>query len=144
MDWMPRIESSCGVLDVDNQLNQVAMVLIDPVVELSILEQRLKPSVQNLIVRTERERRWLGRSDSRVAWEVVLFSIKESVFKAWSPLDGRRLGFQDVQVTLDPEAAALQADVLAPPPGPTRSLSGHFAVTADLVFSAVALPRPQS
>jgi hypothetical protein len=43
---MPRIESSCGVLDVDNQLNQVAMVLIDPVVELSILEQRLKPSVQ--------------------------------------------------------------------------------------------------
>jgi 4'-phosphopantetheinyl transferase EntD len=107
------------------------------------VNERLDPSVQNLIVRTETERRWLGRSDSRVAWEVVLFSIKESVFKAWSPLDGRRLGFQDVQVSLHPEAAAFQADVLAPRPGPLSSVSGRFVVTADLVFSAVALPRPQ-
>jgi hypothetical protein len=45
--WSTRAEQRTTWLkEVAAVLNQVAMVLIDPVVELSILEQRLEPSVQ--------------------------------------------------------------------------------------------------
>ena len=35
-------------------------------------------------------------------WGRLLFSAKESVYKAWYPLTGRWLGFEDARLTIDP------------------------------------------
>ena len=38
-----------------------------------------------------------------VCWDRLLFSAKESVYKAWFPLTGRWLGFEDADVTISPD-----------------------------------------
>jgi 4'-phosphopantetheinyl transferase EntD len=73
----------------------------------------------------------------------VLFSAKESIYKAWYPSTGRWLDFHDVVVTLEPagsftvEPGAHLDDhdqaVLA-------ALRGRFVCTADRVFTAVHSP----
>ncbi|MGQ4485691.1 4'-phosphopantetheinyl transferase superfamily protein [Streptomyces sp. SAS_281] len=52
----------------------------------------------------------LARAHPLVAWDSVLFSARESVYKAWFPLTGRWLGFLDRAVLPDRAAA----------PDPTR------------------------
>ncbi|OKJ70010.1 4'-phosphopantetheinyl transferase family protein [Streptomyces sp. CB02460] len=52
----------------------------------------------------------LARAHPLVAWDSVLFSAKESVYKAWFPLTGRWLGFLDCAVLPDRAGA----------PDPTR------------------------
>ena len=37
----------------------------------------------------------------RSSWDRLLFSAKESVYKAWFPLAGRWLGFEDARVAID-------------------------------------------
>jgi enterobactin synthetase component D / holo-[acyl-carrier protein] synthase len=37
-------------------------------------------------------------------WDLLLFSAKESVYKAWFPMTGRWLGFEDAELTIDPGA----------------------------------------
>ena len=51
----------------------------------------------------ERERlRRLAAAAPGTCWDRLLFSAKESVYKAWFPLTGRWLGFEDVDLSLDP------------------------------------------
>lgn len=56
----------------------------------------------------------LARSHSEVAWERVLFSAKESVFKAWFPLTGRWLGFEDCEIALDADDGTFSAALQVP------------------------------
>ena len=67
----------------------------------------------------------------------VLFSAKESVYKAWYPATGRWLDFHDVVVTIKRDGSfTVDADdrvILT-------SLRGRFAITADHVFTAVHAP----
>ena len=58
----------------------------------------------------------LARSHPHVAWESVLFSAKESVYKAWFPLTGRWLGFLDCAVEPDPEGGVFTAVLRVPGP----------------------------
>ena len=44
----------------------------------------------------------------------LLFSAKESVYKAWYPLTGAWLGFDDVVVTIDPATRTFTATLLVP------------------------------
>lgn len=46
----------------------------------------------------------------------LLFSAKESVFKAWFPLTGRELGFKEATLRFDPDDRTFRARVLADPP----------------------------
>ncbi|MET7965054.1 4'-phosphopantetheinyl transferase superfamily protein [Micromonospora sp. NPDC005305] len=87
----------------------------------------------------------LARLPGGVAWSVVLFSVKETVYKVWRPLVGTWLDFSDARVTFDPEAgtftariaaARLTATALTDPPS---SIAGRFAVDADLVRTAAVL-----
>ncbi|UXY23121.1 4'-phosphopantetheinyl transferase superfamily protein [Streptomyces cynarae] len=58
---------------------------------------------------TERTRlRGLARSRPSVHWDRLLFSAKESVYKAWFPLTGKWLDFLEADVEIDP-GTALQA-----------------------------------
>ena len=49
-------------------------------------------------------------------WDRLLFSAKESVYKAWFPLTRHWLGFEDADITFDPAAGAFQARLLVPAP----------------------------
>jgi 4'-phosphopantetheinyl transferase EntD len=76
--------------------------------------------------------------------DAVLFSAKEAVYKAWFPLTGRRLGFDDVEVSLDLAAAEFRAKLLVPgAPVEGANLTefrGRWAVEAGVVCTAVILP----
>jgi 4'-phosphopantetheinyl transferase EntD len=76
-------------------------------------------------------------------WDRILFSAKESVFKAWSPMTGRRLGFTDAQVDLDTSGAfAARLLVAGPVVGGRRidAFSGRWVVGRGLVVTAVIVP----
>jgi 4'-phosphopantetheinyl transferase EntD len=43
----------------------------------------------------------LTAADSAVCWDGVLFSAKETVYKAWFPLTHRWLGFEQASITIN-------------------------------------------
>lgn len=85
-----------------------------------------------------------------VAWDRLLFSAKESIYKAWFPLTGRWLGFEDADVTIEPGGTftARLLPTSAPPPqtpGPPRtpppeSFEGRWLAAGALVLTAIAVP----
>jgi 4'-phosphopantetheinyl transferase EntD len=44
----------------------------------------------------------LTAADSALCWDRVLFSAKETVYKAWFPLTHRWLGFEQASITINP------------------------------------------
>ena len=78
---------------------------------------------------------------SAVCWDRLLFSAKESVYKAWFPLTGRWLGFEDADVTITP-AGTFTARLLAEPQPPcTASFAGRWLASGGLILTAIAVPR---
>jgi 4'-phosphopantetheinyl transferase EntD len=84
----------------------------------------------------------LTRAEPGVHWDRLLFSAKESVYKAWYPLTGRWLGFDDANLTVDPAAGAFTARVridgtrLDGGP-PLITLDGRYLIDRGLVLTAV-------
>jgi 4'-phosphopantetheinyl transferase EntD len=87
--------------------------------------------------------RELARLEPSVRWDRLLFSAKEAVYKAWFPLAGRWLGFEDAAVSVDRARGAFEARLLVAGPlvggDRLRSLEGRFLVRDGLVLTAVAL-----
>jgi 4'-phosphopantetheinyl transferase EntD len=75
----------------------------------------------------------------------ALFSAKEAVYKAWSPLTGRWLGFKEAVVDLgappldDRRTAPFVARILVD--GPVDVLEGSYGFEGDLVLAAVSVPQ---
>ncbi|PRY02257.1 4'-phosphopantetheinyl transferase family protein [Allonocardiopsis opalescens] len=93
------------------------------------------------------ERDWIGALDpgaTGVHWDRLLFSAKESVYKAWYPLARRFLGFAEARITVDPRAGAFTARLLVPGPvvdgAPLTGFTGRWLVRGGLVLTAIALP----
>ncbi len=86
--------------------------------------------------------RELARLEPSTCWDRVLFSAKESVYKAWFPLTGRWLGFEDAVLELDPDSDTFRARLLVPGlvvAGRERSeLDGRWLVHDGLVLTAIA------
>ncbi len=78
-------------------------------------------------------------------WDRVLFSAKESVYKAWFPLTQRWLGFADASVSIDPDRGTFTARLLVDGPeladGPLTSFTGRWLVDDGLIITAIAVPR---
>jgi 4'-phosphopantetheinyl transferase EntD len=85
----------------------------------------------------------LVRRHPAVAWDRLLFCGKEAVYKAWFPLAGRWLGFEEAEVTIDPTGGTFTARFLVPGPtlGGTRlgALEGRWHATPDLLATAVTV-----
>ncbi|MFG1603118.1 4'-phosphopantetheinyl transferase [Actinoplanes sp. NPDC049265] len=86
----------------------------------------------------------LWRHDPSVHWDRVLFSAKESVYKAWFPLTGRWLGFEDAELDFQPGAATFTAAILIDATRtdggpPLTTLTGRYQVTQGLVTTAVTV-----
>ena len=82
-----------------------------------------------------------------VQWDRLLFSAKESVYKAWFPLARRWLGFEDALLDFEPQAEDLgtfEANLLVDGPlvhgSPLTSFSGRWTVREGLVLTAIAVP----
>jgi 4'-phosphopantetheinyl transferase EntD len=92
---------------------------------------------------TPAERLHLARLPGREpgVWEKLAFSAKESFYKAWYTLAHTGLGFRDVELRVDPDAARFSVRVLRDDkPGP-RSAHGRFAFAPPHVVTAVTLRR---
>lgn len=49
------------------------------------------------------ERKWLASNQGSVHFDRLLFCAKEATYKAWFPLTGRWLGFEEAHITFDIE-----------------------------------------
>ncbi|WP_405805358.1 4'-phosphopantetheinyl transferase superfamily protein [Streptomyces sp. NBC_00210] len=101
------------------------------------------------LVTIPQERSWiadLSAARPEVCWDRLVFSAKESVYKAWYPLTGLWLGFEQVRVEVDARARTFTAHVLRSGlsaggrwPGPFR---GSWTVRRGLLLTAVSVPGP--
>jgi len=100
----------------------------------------LPEGVLELVASPDERTHLAGLASARpeVCWERLLFSAKESVYKVWSPRTGEWLGFEEAEVSFDPEAATFTARVLVP--GPFPVLTGRYLVEDGLVLTAIVLP----
>jgi 4'-phosphopantetheinyl transferase EntD len=78
-------------------------------------------------------------------WDRLLFSAKESVYKAWYPVTGCWLGFEEALVTINQEANSFHVQ-LHPKNFKTHTLSqshfrGRFIFTRGYVLTSVVIPR---
>jgi 4'-phosphopantetheinyl transferase EntD len=106
----------------------------------------LPSGVADLVVRPE-ERAMLAElaaADSSVHWDRLLFSAKESVYKAWFPVARRWLDFQEATLTLKP-SGEFQARLLVEGPTvegrPLGWLTGRWLVARGLVVTAAIVLR---
>jgi 4'-phosphopantetheinyl transferase EntD len=86
----------------------------------------------------------LSRAFPTTHWDRLLFSAKESVYKAWYPLTGRWLGFEDARLVIDPVgtfAAKLLVDGSRIDNGPPLvEFCGRFVIAHGLIATAVTVP----
>jgi 4'-phosphopantetheinyl transferase EntD len=79
-----------------------------------------------------------------VSFDRLLFSAKESVYKAWYPLTGRWLGFQEAAITISPADGTFTARLLVPGPvvngAALTGFSGRWLARNGLVVTAIAVP----
>lgn len=74
----------------------------------------------------------------QVCFDRLLFSIKESVYKAWFPREGVWLGFEEAEVVIDPEGLFT---VSVPAQGGRVRHTGVWACCGGTLVSALAVPR---
>jgi 4'-phosphopantetheinyl transferase EntD len=86
-----------------------------------------------------------------VRWDRLLFSAKESVYKAWFPLTGQWLDFTeaDIALSVDPGGqphGRLRAELLVPGPLVGGRRLGHFegrwTVRRGLAATAITVSHP--
>jgi 4'-phosphopantetheinyl transferase EntD len=93
----------------------------------------------------EREQlRELAQRTPATHWDRLLFSIKESVYKAWFPLTESWLGFEDATISIDLAKQSFSARLLVPGPlidgCELGGFSGRWLADEGLVAAAIALP----
>nr|WP_202555929.1 4'-phosphopantetheinyl transferase superfamily protein [Streptomyces sp. SID4950] len=95
--------------------------------------------------------RALAERVPEVHWDRLLFSAKESVYKAWFPLTRLWLDFSeaDIEIALDPgerTRGTFRAELLVPGPVLAGHRIGHFdgrwSVRRGIVATAIAVPHP--
>jgi 4'-phosphopantetheinyl transferase EntD len=100
--------------------------------------------VESVLV--DEEIAWLENAPDRRHWDRVLFSAKESIYKAWFPLTRRWLDFKGVQVTIEIAEGTFHARPLGKMPEESgkilRRISGCFLIDDDILITA-ALFRPE-
>ncbi|MFG2286687.1 MULTISPECIES: 4'-phosphopantetheinyl transferase [unclassified Streptomyces] len=103
------------------------------------------PGVIDLVTLPEEraQLRHLADLEPDVSWDRLIFSAKESVYKAWYPLAQRWLGFEDALLTLDPTDATFTARLLVPGPvvdgKELTEFTGGWLVESGFVVTAIAM-----
>ncbi len=78
------------------------------------------------------------------AWDRLLFCAKETVYKAWFPMTGRWLAFEQATIMIDPGSRTFSARLLVPGPKvrdrEVRSFAGRWLARDDLILTTIAVP----
>ncbi len=86
----------------------------------------------------------LAAGQPAVHWDRLLFSMKESVYKAWFPLTERWLDFDEASIAMDPRAGTFTAVLQVPGPvldgRELTGFTGRFATSDTLVLTAIVVP----
>jgi 4'-phosphopantetheinyl transferase EntD len=106
----------------------------------------LPPGVLESIARPD-EMSWVTRrlrTRPAVCWDRMLFSAKESVYKAWYPLTRRWLGFDEATIAVDPVNDSFTARLEVPGPvlpglGTLTQFTGRWLVGRNLVLTAIVV-----
>jgi 4'-phosphopantetheinyl transferase EntD len=112
------------------------------------IDEPLPPGILDKIA-LPGELAWVrARTGDGMCWDRLLFSAKESVFKAWFPLAGRWLGFEHARVSFDAATGTFDARLLVDGPRvggiEVRGFSGRFRAGAGLVLTALTMAQPFS
>ena len=147
--WPPGI---AGSITHCTDYRAAAVALVADVAALGIDAEPDEPLPDEIVdyVASASERQHLAelaRSAPPTCWDRLLFSAKESVYKAWFPLTRRWLGFEDATVTVDATGGSFEAQLHVPGPvvggGELRVIRGRWLARDGLVVTAVAVPaRP--
>ncbi len=106
----------------------------------------LPDGVLDAIARPEEHGRLaeLAAGAPRVHWDRLLFSMKESVYKAWFPLTGSWLDFEEASITIEPATGTFTAVLQVPGPvldgRELTTFDGRFSTSDTLVLTAIAVP----
>jgi len=109
-----------------------------------------RPDMLTVIARESERLRLAGLRAAApgVCWDQLLFSAKESVYKAWYPVARRWLDFECADIEFDLRgtfSARLLADVppaLAAAAGAAGSLPGTWSASGEFLLTAVTARRP--
>lgn len=102
-------------------------------------DQPLPSGVLRRIARDD-ELGWVARDIRGVANpDRLLFSVKESVYKAWFPLAGRWLGFEDARVEIDAGEHRFRAEILVD--GPLSVVTGRYTSADGILVTAIEVPH---
>jgi len=108
------------------------------------IDDALPPEVVASVLVAE-EIDWIEKAGPLHHWDRVLFSAKESVYKAWFPLTLRWLDFSEVAVHIDPAAGTFCVRPIGGlPDAPAkilRLLSGRFLLRGGIILTSVSLPQ---
>jgi len=79
-----------------------------------------------------------------VSWDRLLFSAKESTYKAWFPLTRRWLGFEDADITINSSDGTFRSHLLATAPAavggfPLVGFAGRWMARDGLILTAVTV-----
>lgn len=84
--------------------------------------------------------RHLAAEEPRLNWDRLLFSAKESVYKAWYPLTAEWLGFEDAELHFSPGVFTAKLAKTAQLPGrELDTFTGRWLVRDGLVLTAVTV-----
>ena len=75
------------------------------------------------------------------AFDRVVFSAKEALYKAWFPRTGRWLDFTEARVELDAAAGRFTAHLSVTDPAFPAAVEGRFLIERGLIVTAVVLRR---
>jgi len=135
-----------------------AVALARDLAAIGIDAERCLPLPAGLLaaVAGDAERAWLAdlrATGTGAPWDRVLFSAKESVYKAWYSRTGQRPGLRGVTVRIDPGgtfAAVLPCGSAAPASSgqrgasgggpPVARLTGRWLAGAGLIVTMVSMP----
>ncbi len=111
----------------------------DAPLPVGVLQSIALPSEWDLVSR-------LSARSPMVNWDRLLFSAKETVYKAWFPLAGRWLDFTQARIEFDPEGGTFTATLLVPGPMigqmPLTRFAGRWLNRRGFVLTAITMSAP--
>jgi len=87
----------------------------------------------------------LAADRPEVCWDRLLFSAKESVYKAWYPLTHKWLDFEGAEISFEPDTFYARLRVPGPVVGGVRltGFAGRWKVEGGLLFTAISVRAPR-
>jgi 4'-phosphopantetheinyl transferase EntD len=92
------------------------------------------------------ERREIAALPAGLHWDRILFCAKEATYKAWFPLTGRWLGFEDAHISFEIDGdgsgtfvSRILIDPAALSGSPLTELTGRWSVGGGLALTAIVL-----